>query len=97
MNGRRVAKIDLLRAEGRALEGGVRSNRHGSGRRTLSTRIRRAAALLRRSWDVLNVAAALHLRCIELVAADERQLEVARVVGVDVIDPGKRPARARCR
>lgn len=56
-----------------------------------------AARLLCRSLDVLHVAAALHLRCTELVSADERQLRLARTIGLDVVDLGKRRSRARRR
>ncbi len=58
---------------------------------------RHAPTLLCRSLDVLHVAAALHLRCTELVSADERQLELARAVGLDAIDLGKRRVRTRRR
>jgi predicted nucleic acid-binding protein len=58
---------------------------------------RHASTLLSRSLDLLHVAAALHLRCAELVSADERQLQLARAVGLDVVDLGKRRARARRR
>lgn len=58
---------------------------------------RHAQTVLCRSLDVLHVAAALHLRCAELVSADERQLQLARAVGLDVVDLGKRRSRARRR
>jgi len=56
-----------------------------------------AATVPCRSLDVLHVAAALHLRCAELVSADERQLQLGRAVGLDVVDLGKRRSRARRR
>lgn len=58
---------------------------------------RHAATVLCRSLDVLHIAVALHLRCAELVSADERQLQLARAVGLDVVDLGKRRSRARRR
>jgi hypothetical protein len=58
---------------------------------------RYARTVLCRSLDVLHVAAALHLRCSALVSADERQLQLAHAVGLEVVDLGKRRARARRR
>lgn len=58
---------------------------------------RHAAIVLCRSLDVLHVAAALHLRCAEIVTADERQLQLARAVGLEVVDLGRRRARTRRR
>jgi uncharacterized protein len=58
---------------------------------------RHAAIMLCRSLDVLHVAAALHLRCAELVTADERQLQLARAVGLYVVDLGRRRSRVRRR
>jgi predicted nucleic acid-binding protein len=54
-----------------------------------------AGTLLCRSLDVLHVATALHLRCAEFVSAAERQLQLARAVGLDVVDLGKRRSRAQ--
>lgn len=56
-----------------------------------------AATLLCRSLDALHVAAALHLRCAALVSADERQLQLAHAVGLDVVDLGRRRSRTRRR
>lgn len=56
---------------------------------------RHAQTVRCRSLDVLHIAAALHLKCAELVSADERQLQLARAVGLDVVDLGKRRSRAR--
>lgn len=58
---------------------------------------RHAATLLCRSLDVLHVAAALQLRCTEFVSADERQLELARVAGLETVDLRRRRSRSRRR
>ena len=45
-----------------------------------------AAKLVCRSLDILHVAAALLLRCTCLVSGDDRQLALAKAVGLDAID-----------
>lgn len=44
------------------------------------------AKLLCRSLDVLHISAAIHLECDRLVSGDDRQLSVARALGLDVVD-----------
>jgi predicted nucleic acid-binding protein len=53
-----------------------------------------AARLLCRSLDILHVAAALVLRCTCVVSGDDRQLALAKAVGLDAIDV-ERPRRGR--
>lgn len=55
-----------------------------------------ATDLLCRSLDILHVAAAIELHCTRLVSGDDRQLNLARAVGIDPIDVKKAP-RARRR
>jgi len=56
-----------------------------------------AAPLLCRSLDVLHVAAALHLHGRELVSAYDRQLALAKAVGLDAVDLKKRASASRRR
>ncbi len=51
-----------------------------------------AARLLCRSLDILHVACALDLECTRFVTADDRQLALAKAVGMFTVDI-KRPAR----
>ena len=51
-----------------------------------------SAQLLCRSLDVLHVACALQLECTRFVTADDRQLALAKAVGMIAADI-KRPAR----
>jgi len=48
-----------------------------------------ASRLLCRSLDILHVAAALELRCKSLVSGDDRQLALARSVGLETVDVKK--------
>jgi len=52
-----------------------------------------AARLLCRSLDILHVAAALEIRCTRLVSGDDRQLALAKAVGLDVVDVTQRRRR----
>ena len=54
-----------------------------------------AADLLCRSLDILHVAAAIELHCTRLVSGDDRQLHLARAVGIDPIDVKKAPRTRR--
>jgi predicted nucleic acid-binding protein len=48
-----------------------------------------ASRLLCRSLDVLHVAAALDLHCTRFVSGDDRQLALARAVGLEAVDVKK--------
>jgi predicted nucleic acid-binding protein len=54
-----------------------------------------AADLLCRSLDILHVAAAIELQCTRLVSGDDRQLRLARAVGIDPVDVKKLPRTRR--
>ena len=49
-----------------------------------------AAKLLSRSLDLLHVAGALDLRCKRFVSGDDRQLALAKAVGLEPVDVKKR-------
>jgi predicted nucleic acid-binding protein len=58
--------------------------------RALDVSIAHAARLLVRSLDILHVVSALELRCTRLVSGDDRQLALARALGLQPIDITKR-------
>jgi len=51
---------------------------------------RHAAKTLARSLDILHVAAALELRCDQIVTGDERQIALAHVASLRAIDIRRR-------
>jgi hypothetical protein len=54
-----------------------------------------ATRLLCRSLDILHVAAALELGCTRLVSGDDRQLALAKIVGLAPIDVKRKRRRTR--